>query len=156
MLVLCSLNFQSNCACKNDKEYLLFLASFKILSLGQKGSKARLKSATGDSVWLQKLSQGTPVRTQMLSSPESVTAPLPLCSLWKCTWGDLPPQHPLPQNLCLLLSRATWEVSNTSISSPAPPHVTAHTVAKPVHINTHKSFQETKPCFESSVKLFWN
>lgn len=85
--------------------------SFKILSLEQKGSKLRVKSMPGDPVQQLNLSLRRPMQTQMLSSPESVTDPLPLCSLWKCTWGDLPPLSLPPKALCRLPSRATQEVS---------------------------------------------
>ena len=82
---------------------------FNQRSLGQ---KLKFKSLTGG---LGKMSRGTPVKSQMLSGQETVTALLPhrLCLLWKRTEGALP-LHPPPQIPFLLQSRAAWEVSDTS------------------------------------------
>lgn len=84
--------------------------------VGQKGSKVKLKSLAGDLVPLQKTSLGSQIETEILCSPEIVTALLLLCFLYKRTWGD-PPVHLPPQILSLLLSRAIWEVSETSDQS---------------------------------------
>lgn len=63
-----------------------------------------------------KFSEGSQIETEILCSPEIVTALLLLCFLYKRTWGD-PPVHLPPQILSLLLSRAIWEVSETSDQS---------------------------------------
>ena len=95
-----------------NKCVFIYYLTFCLL---QKGLNLRPRSETGA---LQRLRLWAPVGTQMLSSTDSVTDPLPLGSLWKRTWGDLPPQLLPPQSLCLLHRRATREVSDTSTYSP--------------------------------------
>lgn len=86
---------------------------FFFFSIGQKGSKVKLKSLAGDLAPLQKTSLGIRRETEILSSPEIVTALLLLCFLYKRTQGDLPVHLP-PQILFLL---TIWEVSDTSDQS---------------------------------------
>lgn len=89
---------------------------FNISSIRQKESKVRFKSAAGDLIPLQKWSLGRQAETPRLSCLESVTAPLPLFSLWRCTYGDPPLQKRTAQTLFPPRSKATQEVNDTSTS----------------------------------------
>ncbi len=109
----------------------------------------KLKSTTGDLVHLQNLSLGRPAETPMLKGQESVMALLLLCSLWKCTWGGLPLHHLPLQSLCLLLSKAAWEVSDTSttfIWCPLTAHTTVVVCCKslPDKLNRHCNYLKQK------------